>query len=420
MPLALFPESARALDGGILSVGGVSMVDLAAEFGTPCYVIDVAEFRRRAARYTSGLASRWPDSRVLFASKAFPAVAMYALADSCGLEIEVSGQGEIVMALAAGVDPGRLYFHGNAKTREELRYALDVGVGTIVIDNLDELGLLTALTADTGRDQHVLVRVIPGVSPDTHPSQSTGGADSKFGLTFEQARTAMGQIGRSQHLILDGIHAHIGSQILAAAPFAEAVRQIASLGRFPVYDIGGGLGERYTYAEHPPRIEEYLDVVAGAAQEVLPADARLLIEPGRSLTARAGLSLYTVVSVKRTGRVFVAVDGGMADNMDPALTGQRYEAAIATRMTDGGSVTCDVVGRHCESGDRLISAVDLPDPAVGDLLAVPVTGAYSYTMAHNYNGARRPPVVFVEDGRARLVVRRETYDDMLAAQLDLA
>lgn len=414
MSLALFPESARVLDGGILSVGGVSMADLADRFGTPCYVVDTGEFRLRAARYVDGLTRRWPDSDVLFASKAFPAVALYALAGACGLAIDVSGQGEIVMAMAAGVDPGRLYFHGNAKTPDELRYALDVGVGTIVIDNLDELDQLTALAQ---REQHVLIRVIPGIAPDTHPSQSTGGADSKFGLTFEQAKAAIAQIGRDRHLILDGVHAHIGSQVLDAAPFARAVRQIAALGRFPVYDIGGGLGERYTYAERPPSIEEYLDAVTEAAQETLPAGARLLIEPGRSLIARAGLTLYSVVSVKRTGRTFVAVDGGMADNMDPPLTGQRYEAAIATRMTSEGTVTCDVVGRHCESGDSIIRGVDLPDPSPGDLLAVPVTGAYSYTMANNYNGARKPPVVFVENGRARQVVSRETYDDLLRLQV---
>ncbi|RNI19517.1 diaminopimelate decarboxylase [Flexivirga caeni] len=413
MPVPLFPASAAWSDAGRLSVGGVDLHDLASEFGTPAYVFDVAEFRNRAAQLVDGLTARWPNSQVLFASKALPTVATYALAAHCGLGIDVSGQGEIVMALAAGVDPKLLYFHGNAKTTEELTFAVRSGVGTIVIDNADELDRLLAIPAP---GQHVLIRVIPGVAPETHPSQSTGGSDSKFGVPYDQAH-AMTEKIRSSEMVFDGVHLHIGSQILHAAPFGEAVRQLAEFPGCAVYDVGGGLGVPYTYAEQPPSIDAYLDAIVTAARDTLPADAKLIIEPGRSLVAIAGLTLYTVVSVKRTGRTFVAVDGGMADNLDPALTQQRYEAVIAQDRPDAPLVQCDLVGRQCESGDKLIGDLELAGPQIGDLVAMPVTGAYAYTLANNYNGARKAPVVFVEDGTTQLVVRRETYDDLLSTQL---
>lgn len=412
--LSLLPETASVTAAGHLAIGGVDLVDVAAQFGTPAYVVDVAGLRRQARRLVDGLAKRWPNSEVLFASKSFPAVALYRVAAEEGLSIDVAGGGEIVMALAAGVDPSHLYFHGNAKTDAEISQAIEARVGTIMVDNFDELDRLERLVTSP---QDVMVRVIPGVAPDTHPSQSTGGHDSKFGLPFDQAVEAMERINRSSVLRLAGVHLHIGSQVLAAEPFAQAVREVSRLGELPAYDVGGGLGVRYTYAEKPPSIDEYLDAIVDAARAALPADAKLLIEPGRSLVARAGISLYRVVSVKHTGRTFVAVDGGMADNMDIALTSQRYEAAVVDRVAEPGTVHCDVVGRQCESGDRLIEGIDLADPVVGDLLAVAATGAYAYTMANNYNGALRPPVIFVEAGAASEVVRRETFTDLLSLQV---
>ncbi len=408
--LTLFPETAELSPSGGITVGGVALDQLAERFGTPAHVVDVETFRRQARRFVRGLAQRWPNSEVLFASKSFPAMAMYRLAADEGLSIDVAGGGEIELALAAGVDAARLYFHGNAKTDAELSRALEAGVGTVIVDNADELDRLQRLAT---RPLPVLVRVIPNVSPQTHPSQSTGGHDSKFGLPLGQARPVMDEIERSEFLTLEGLHLHIGSQVLAASPFGEAVREVAQIGGLHSYNVGGGLGVRYTYAEHPPSVEEYLDAIAEAARAVLPASARLLIEPGRALVARAGLTLYRIVTVKRTGRNFVALDGGMADNLDIALTGQRYEAAIVDRPSAPGTLLCDVVGRQCESGDLMIGGIELPDPAVGDLLAMPVTGAYSFTMANNYNGAYKPPVVFVQDGEARVVVRRETVEDLL-------
>jgi diaminopimelate decarboxylase len=409
--LSLFPEHSSVTPDGELVIGGVRVSELAGRFGTPAYLVDEAGLRGQARRLRDGLAARHPDSEVVFASKSFPCLAVYKLLAAEGLSIDVAGDGELVMALAAGVAPERMYLHGNAKTTAELARALRAGVGTVVVDNFDDIDRLEQLA--TG-PQRVLVRIIPGISPRTHESQSTGGADSKFGLPLEAAREAIARIRASDRLRLDGLHLHIGSQILDIEPFARAVEAVAVLGEFPVYDIGGGLGVRYTLPEDAPTVERYLDTVAGAARACLPAGARLVIEPGRSLVARSCVTLYRVTTVKRTGRTFVAVDGGMADNLDAALTGQRFAAALATRMTAPPDQVVQLVGRQCESGDLLVADLPLPAPAVGDLVAMPVTGAYTYTMANNYNGALRPPVVFCRDGQAVLVAERETHDHVLA------
>jgi diaminopimelate decarboxylase len=260
----------------------------------------------------------------------------------------------------------------------------------------------------------VLIRIIPGISPQTHESQSTGGADSKFGLPLGQAREAIARIQASRNLRLDGLHLHIGSQVLDTEPFARAVEAVAALGTFAVYDVGGGLGVRYTREDRAPTVEQYLDTITDAASACLPAGAKLVIEPGRSLVAESCTTLYQVTTVKRTGRTFVAVDGGMADNLDAALTGQRFEAALATRMLAPPDEVVELVGRQCESGDLLVSGLALPAPQAGDLIAMPVTGAYTYTLANNYNGALRPPVVFCRDGHARIVAERETHEHVMA------
>jgi diaminopimelate decarboxylase len=406
--LELFPPGAAVDDAGELVVGGCRLRDLAAEFGTPAYVVDEGALRARAREYRDELAGRWDDALAIFASKAFPCTAALRAVAEEGLGCDVAGAGELVHALAAGMDPARIYLHGNAKSDDDIARAIDAGVGTVVIDNFDDVDRLERLARG---EQGVLVRVIPGVRPDTHAAVATGQEDSKFGLGPADARRAIERVRGSDRLRLDGVHAHIGSQILDAAPFGEAVAALAALGEFDVYDLGGGLGARYTWAERPPTVAEYLDVLVGAAREHLPARARLVVEPGRSLVARAGLTLYTVLTVKRGARTFVAVDGGMADNLEVSLYGQRFEATVVDRV--GGGETVDLVGRQCESGDVLSAGVALRAPRVGDLVAVPATGAYCFTMRNGYNGALRPPVVFVRDGEARVVVRRERYDDLL-------
>lgn len=410
--LGLFPPGTAVDVDGCLVIGGCRVEDLAEAFGTPTYVVDEAALRRQVRRFRDELAVRWPNSSVAFASKAFPCTAVYRLMAEEGVSVDVAGGGELVMAIAAGVDPADIVMHGNAKTDEELAQAVREGVGLVVIDNLDDIERLERLVP--GR-QPVLLRITPDVAVATHEAMATGHAGSKFGLALEDAPAALRRIRGSSRLRLDGLHVHVGSEIHDVAPFAAAVEAVGRLGEFAVYDVGGGLGVRHTYSEHPPSVEHYLDTIVRAARTYLPADSRLLIEPGRALVATSGVTLYRVVTVKRGRRTFVAVDGGMADNLEISLYGQRFEAVIATRL--GGGETCDLVGRHCESGDVLASDVVLADPRVGDLVAVPVTGAYCYTMANNYNGARRPPVVFCRDGAPRLVVRRETYDDLLQRDL---
>jgi len=406
--LELFPPGTTTDASGELMIGGCRASDLAATFGTPALIVDEAALRSRARRYVDGLALRWPHSSVVWASKSLPFTAVYRTLSQEGLGVDVAGGGELAMAMSAGVDPRTVVMHGNAKTDEEIAMAVRAGVGTVVIDNFDDIDRLERLVVD---EQPVLIRIIPGVLPSTHPAVATGHDSSKFGLSLTDARTAIQRLRGSDKLRLDGLHLHVGSQILETGPFARAVEAAAELGEFPVYNLGGGLGARYTYDEHPPDVEEYLDAITDAARRLLPADARLLIEPGRSLVAEAGVTLYRVTTVKRGAITFVAVDGGMGDNLEVALYGQRFEATIVSRV--GGGQTCALVGRHCESGDQLIDAVTLRDPKVGDVIAVPVTGAYCLTMANNYNGARRPPIVFAHGGVARTVLRRETYDDLL-------
>jgi diaminopimelate decarboxylase len=406
--LGLFPAGTSLHPSGELVIGGCRITELAAEYGTPTLIVDEGALRSRVRRYADGLAARWPNSLVVWASKSLPCTAVYRLMEDEGLGIDVSGGGEIMMALAAGADPKTLVLHGNAKTDEELTLALQSGVGTIVIDSFDDIERLERLVDGV---QHVLVRVTPGVVAPTHAAIATGQRESKFGLSPKDARKAIATLRVSKKLRLDGLHVHIGSQIVHGESFVQAVEAIAALGEFDVYNLGGGLGARYTYADNPPSIETHLDTLIETARRVLPAGARIMIEPGRSLVAESAASLYRVVTVKRGARTFVAVDGGMSDNLEVSLYGQRFEATIATRV--GGGEMCSLVGRHCESGDQLIDGVPLRDPTVGDLVAVPVTGAYCHTMANNYNGARRPPIVFVRNGNASLVFRRETYDDLL-------
>lgn len=409
----ILPEESGVTDEGVLTIGGVRVTDLAQQYGTPLHIMDEVGLRRQMRRFVDGLQSRWPNSEVLFASKSLPIVAAYAIAAAEGMSIDVAGGGELQLALAAGVDPQRIHLHGNAKSDAELTMALEAGIGAIIVDNFDEIARLEELVT---QPLHVLVRVIPGVDARTHASQATGGNNSKFGLPIDQATEAIARLNAHPLITCDGIHLHIGSQILEAEPFGEAVAKVAPIGEFPVYDVGGGLGVRYTYAEQPATVDEYLDAIVRSAKAHLPADAKILIEPGRSTVARAGVTLYTVNTVKHTGKTFVAVDGGLADQLDIALTSQRYEAIVANKLNQPWSETAQLVGRQCESGDLLVEDAPLAETERGDLIVMPVTGAYAYTMSNNYNGALKPAVVFVSNGTSRLAVRRETYADLLETQ----
>jgi diaminopimelate decarboxylase len=417
--IGLFPPGTSPDSDGTLMVGGCRLDDVAAQFGTPAIVVCQDVLRDRARNYLNSFRSRWPRCDVAFASKSFPCTAVQRVMIEEGLHLDVAGGGEILTALKAGADPSRLVLHGNAKSDEELELAVKHGVGLVVVDNFDDIDRLERIVP-TGRQQPCLVRVIPGVEAATHASQATGHAGSKFGLLPDDARDAIGRIEHSAKMRLDGVHTHVGSQLLNVEQLAQAVEPIAKLGTFEVYDLGGGLGVRYTYDERPPSLDEYAEAMVTRARALLPDDSRIIVEPGRSMVANSACTVYRVTTIKR-GRdrgqvVHVAVDGGMGDNLEVSLTGQRFEATIVNRV--GGGETVTVVGRHCQSGDQLVDGVALRDPAIGDLLAVPVTGAYCYTMSNQYNGARRVPVVFAHNGIARLVVRRDTWDDLLMRDVD--
>jgi diaminopimelate decarboxylase len=421
----VFPLGSRVNERGRLEVGGCDTLELAREFGTPAYVVAAEDLRVRARAFlAAGRSAGHEQLHVLFASKAFPCTAVLALFAAEGLWCDVASGGELHLALAAGFAPERIVLHGNAKSPAELRLALHHRVGLIVIDNLDEIDRLAQLIAagelaDRGGGQPVLLRATPNVKGDTHEKISTGQADSKFGFAIDQIPAAIERIRGVPGLALEGVHAHIGSQLFALEPFRREVAALAGLvdllrplAAAPTWDLGGGLGVAYTAAQRPPAIEEYVGTLVRAAHEQLGEHRRLLIEPGRALVANAGVTLYTVQSVKRNVSTWVAVDGGMSDNLRPMLYGAHYEAHVADRL--GGGTRCVLAGKHCESGDVIVRDALLDDPRPGDVIVTPATGAYGYAMSNNYNGVPRPPVIFCAGGDARVVVRRESFQDMTA------
>jgi diaminopimelate decarboxylase len=411
----VLPLGSRVNARGHLEVGGCDVVELAREFGTPAYVYAEDDLRARARAFVDAMRARHEDFDVLFASKAFPCTAAYRLFAAEGIACDVASGGELALALRGGFDPARIYLHGNAKSLAELDAALDAGVGHVVLDSFMDVDRLERVAAERGVRQAVLIRVTPGVAGRTHEKISTGQADSKFGFGLDDARLAIERLRGSSALELQGLHMHIGSQLLSLDAYRPAVEAIATLGDFPVYNLGGGLGVAYTAAQRPPSIEAFVDVQVSAANELLGPGKRLLIEPGRSLVANAGITLYSVETVKRNVSTWVGVDGGMSDNLRPMLYGAVYEAFLADRADAAGSgERCHVAGKHCESGDVIVRDVPLADPQPGDVLVTPATGAYGHAMANTYNGIPRPPVIFCKDGDARVVVRRETYDDLAA------
>jgi diaminopimelate decarboxylase len=396
----IYPLGSRLNERGRLEVGGCDVVELAREFGTPAYVYAEDDMRARARAYTEAFRAGTDRFDVIYAAKAFPCTAAFRVFAEEGLGADVASGGELHLALAGGFDPERLYMHGNNKSPAELDYAIERGVGHIVVDSFDEIERLR------GRRQRVLLRVTPGIEARTHSFIQTGQADSKFGFPVDDVPRAVDACGDAG-LDLRGLHAHIGSQIFDLAAFERIAEVLSSLGEWPLLNLGGGLGIAYTAEDEPPAIDDYVDALLRRT----PPGVTVLCEPGRSLVGNAGVTIYTVGTVKRAAtRTYVAVDGGMSDNLRPMLYGARYEAEIADRF--GGVQPCTIAGMHCESGDILVRDVLLDDPRPGDVLVIPATGAYGHAMASNYNAVRRPPVIFCRDGDARVVVRRETYDDL--------
>jgi diaminopimelate decarboxylase len=416
----VYPAGSRVNERGHLEIAGCDVVELAERFGTPGYIYAEQDMRRRAGEYVRAFEQRTDSFEVIYASKSLPVTAAYRVMRDEGLSVDVASGGELHMALAAGFDPARIHLHGNDKSEAELRYAFESGVGHLILDSFDEIALADRLL---DRSQRALIRVTPGIKPSTHDYIQTGQLDSKFGFGLADglAERAVKAVRASEHLELVGLHAHIGSQIFELEPYVKAIEVIAEFCEAvdftpELLNVGGGLGIAYLDADEPPSIADYVDVKVHGVQRVFDPVPRILVEPGRSLVGNAGVTAYRVGTVKEIPgvRTYVAVDGGMSDNLRPMLYGSRYEALIADRAAETPDTLATIAGKHCESGDVLIRDAELAVPRVGDVLVTPATGAYGYALANNYNGVPRPPVIFCRDGKARVVVRRETWDDLLA------
>jgi diaminopimelate decarboxylase len=418
---AVYPLGSRIDERGHLELGGCDVVELAHEFATPAYIYAEDDIRARARAYIAAFEQREVEFEVVYASKAAPFTAAYRVLAEEGLSVDVASGGELRMALEAGFDPDRIHVHGNNKSDTELRDACEAGVGHVICDSLPEIDRLDTICAELGREQDVLIRVTPGVEPDTHSYVQTGQVDSKFGLGIADGLAASGieRALAAENLRLVGLHAHIGSQIFELEPYTRAIEALGELADSSwcrLLNVGGGLGIAYTAEDRPPSIEEYVGLKLDGVAAVFAESPRILIEPGRSLVGNAGITAYTVGTVKEIPgvRTYVAVDGGMSDNLRPMLYGSRYEALIADRAGEPPDRTVTIAGMHCESSDVLVRDARLASPRRGDVVVTPATGAYGHAMANNYNGVLRPPVIFCADGDARVVVRRETYDDLTA------
>lgn len=415
LPGSLLPDNATVSQEGSLAVAGCDLLALAEEYGTPLFVYDEDHMRARCREAVAA----FPDG-VAYAAKAFLCQAMAKLAYEEGMHLDVATGGEVHIALAAGVPAESLVFHGNNKSTAELHAGLSVEVGRVVVDSFDEIDRIETVVGEGLAPPRVLIRVTPGIEAHTHEYLQTGVADSKFGFSLAGgvAEEALARAEKSPAMQLMGIHAHIGSQVFVVDSFVKAIGLLAPLVQSidaSEFSIGGGLGVAYVEGESTPSITEWAEAVKAAA-DAAGIRSQILAEPGRAIVAAAAITLYRVGTLKRLqgGRIYAAVDGGMSDNPRPVLYGSGYEAFLPRSVEADRQLSVRVVGKHCESGDVIVRDAAVPaDLEVGDVLATPVTGAYGHSMGSNYNMIMRPPVVFVKDGRARVVVRRETYDDLV-------
>ena len=412
----LLPDSAKTNASGHLEIGGCDLVSLAEKFGTPAFVYDETHLRARCqeAVYAFG------EHRVVYATKAFLCGAMARLAHEEGLLLDVATGGELFVALNAGVPGSACVMHGNNKSSDELKMAIDAGVRHIVVDNFDELDRLDGLLSTGEKPLRVQLRITPGVAVHTHEFVSTGQDDSKFGFNLRNgdAQLAVDRVRSSSGVEFAGIHCHIGSNVFSAENFTQAAQIMVDFANeleVEELTLGGGLGVAYIESETAPSITQWSKSLAAATAK-LTKPTKVFVEPGRAIVASAAVTLYRIGSIKHLPKIrtYVAVDGGMSDNPRPVLYDSGYEAFLPSRVDADRTERVRVVGKHCESGDVLINEAMLPSGyAVGDLLATPVTGAYGHSMGSNYNKVTRPPVVFVRDGAARLVVRRESFNDLV-------
>ena len=430
--LPLFPLTAGVSEKGHLVIGGCDAVEMAAEFGTPLYVFDETGLRARCVEFIQEFGQRYADTRVVYAGKTFINPALALILKEAGLGLDAVSAGELSIARAAGFPMEKAYFHGNNKSAEELELALEWGIGRIVVDNFSEMALLDGMAGEKGVVTEILLRLTPGIDPHTHRHISTGTVDSKFGFTLAAWDEAVIQAVQASNLSLVGLHFHLGSLIFEVEPYQEAIGVVLAFAaemkqkygfELKELNIGGGFAVQYTLASPVPPVSAYAEAIAPAViskcRELGLALPRLVIEPGRSIVGRSGVALYKVGVIKDIPGVrrYVAVDGGMGDNIRPALYEAEYEAVVANKMrsTESGKVT--VAGKFCESGDVLIRDITLPEVAPGDILAVATCGAYCLAMASNYNASLKPAVVMVREGKARLIRRREVFEDLYRCDL---
>jgi diaminopimelate decarboxylase len=425
--LTLFPLTTEVNSRGHLVIGGCDSLELAAEFGTPLYVFDEASLRSKCAEFKAEFAERYPGTRVIYAAKAFINTALARLLEEEGLGLDVVSAGELHIARAAGFPLDRVYQHGNNKSPEELKLALEWRVGRIVVDNFGELKMLDEIAGKRGVKPDILLRLSPGVDPHTHKYIATGVIDTKFGFPMLEGEEAVSQAIGAPHLNLIGLHFHIGSLIHEVEPYELAIERVLQFARemktehgfeLKELDIGGGFAIQYTRNAPAPPVSVYARAVATRITErcrelelTLP---QLIVEPGRAIVGQAGVALYTVGAIKDIPgiRRYVSVDGGMGDNIRPALYGAQYEAVVANKMTEKEAGEVAISGKFCESGDVLIRDISLPELRIGDIIALPSCGAYCLPLASNYNASLRPAVVMVGEGRAHLIRRRETLSDL--------
>ncbi len=430
--LSLFPLTAEVGDRGHLIIGGCDTVELANKFGTPLYLFDELNLRSKCAEFKAEFSQRYADTTVIYACKAFINRALALIFKEEGLGLDVASAGELHIAQSAGFPMDRVDFNGSNKSAEELKLALNCHVGRIVVDNFHELTMLGEIARETGITPDILLRLSPGVDPHTHKFLTTGVVDSKFGFPLFSGEKAVAQAISTSNLNLVGLHFHIGSLIFEVEPYRESIEFILDFAaemkqkygfELRELNIGGGFAIQYTVDAPAPPISVYAEAIASKiiskCRELKLALPRLVIEPGRAIVGQAGVALYRIGVVKDiTGvRCYVSVDGGMADNIRPALYGSKYEAVVANKVSEKGVSKVTIAGKFCESGDILVKDINLPPVSAGDVIAIPDCGAYCLSMASNYNASVKPAIVLVKEGKARLIRRRETFDDLTRCDL---
>jgi diaminopimelate decarboxylase len=429
---AILPDTALVNERGHLSIGGCDLIRLAEEFGTPLYIFDEATLRQSCTEFRREFTGRYPNSLVIYACKAFINRTLAQMFKEEGLGLDVVSGGELAIAKSVDFPLSKAYFHGNNKPREELELALKWGIGRIVVDNFYELSLLTEVAKEAGIVQDILLRLCPGIDPHTHRYVATGVVDSKFGFPMVQAKEALSQALAAPNLNLVGLHVHLGSLICELKPYQQAVEIVLRFAAemkdehgFELLEFspGGGFGIPYTIDTPAPSTADFAQAITSTllnmTEELGLNQPRLIVEPGRAIVGRAGVALYHVGAIKEIPgvRKYISVDGGIGDNIRPALYGARYEAIAANKMDAGAKEVVTIAGRYCQSGDILIRDISMPELEPGDIIAVPCSGAYSIPMASNYNAVLKPAVVLVKEGKARLIRRRETYDDLMSRDI---